>query len=143
MSPEPNEPAQDDRARLQIDELDLDSLGRGLDAIARELQEAATRLFGRALLDEQAAYTKGDNPHDTMSEFEVMAENAETLAAFRSTLRSMRKFRRDYDRWERLAAEYALARMNYSQREVAQELGVATSTINRWSQHPLPIEDYR
>lgn len=134
-------PQDDDRTTMQVDELDLDSIGRGLDAIAKELQEAAARLFGRAMLQDGVAYSK--HGHDTMSDFEVMSENGETQAAFRSTLRSMRKFRREYDRWERLTAEYALNRMRYSQRETAQELGVATSTINRWAQHPLPIEDYR
>jgi Trp operon repressor len=134
-------PQDDDRTMMQVDELDLDSIGRGLDALAKELQEAAARLFGRAMLQDGVSYSK--NLHEELSDFEVMSHNGETQAAFRSTLRSMRKFRREYDRWERLTAEYALTKMRYSQRETAQELGVATSTINRWAQHPLPIEDYR
>lgn len=139
--PDDSSTEEDGRARFQIDEVDLDGIGRGLDAIAKELQEAAARLFGRSMLEDGVTYFK--DPYEAMTDYEVMAENGETQAAFRSTLRSMRKFRREYDRWERLTAEYALTRMNYSQREAAKELGVATSTINRWSQSPLTIEEYR
>jgi len=52
-------------------------------------------------------------------------------------------YRRNYHHWERVIAEFALAKMNYTQRDTAQLLGVGLSTINRWAQNPLPLEDDR
>lgn len=56
--------------------------------------------------------------------------------ALRQTLIGLSQFRRSYDYWERLIAEYAL-KQGLSQRQAAGLLGVAVSTINRWAQHPL------
>lgn len=124
----------------QIDEVELRDIGRNLVELAERLRRAG------ALIEARQIAPLGPLYHDAngleMSDEEVAAENASTRVAFRDALNAMRDFRRGYNRWERLTAEYALTRMHYSQRDAANELGVAASTINRWAQHPLPIEDY-
>ncbi|PPG42852.1 hypothetical protein [Rathayibacter sp. AY2B5] len=124
----------------QIDEVELRDIGRNLVELAERLRRAG------ALIETRQIAPLGPLYHDAsgreMTDEEVTAENTSTRVAFRDALNAMRDFRRGYNRWERLTAEYALTRMNYSQRDAASELGVAASTINRWAQHPLPIEDY-
>ena len=65
----------------------------------------------------------------------------ELTTAVRRTLSGLGSFSREYADWERLAVEYALARRSFTQREVANLLGVGLSTVNRWAQHPLVDED--
>ncbi|QOD93522.1 hypothetical protein [Chryseoglobus sp. 28M-23] len=125
----------------QIDEVDLRAIGESLIELSDRLNAAGARISTRFLLDPSGEYMK--NEHEEMTPSEISDSNAQTRSQFRSVLRALRTFRREYDRWERLTAEFALTRMGYSQREAAQELGVAASTINRWAQHPLKIEDYR
>lgn len=134
-------PADDSQTDLQIDEIELRDIGINLEELAKRLHQAAERLKGRVLLDPSVNWAK--NEHEEMTDTEVAEENAETRGAFRDTLKAMRTFRREYDRWERLTTEFALTRLGYSQRDAARELGVATSTVNRWAQHPLRVEDYR
>lgn len=67
----------------------------------------------------------------------------EAKTALNKTLTGLRSFRREYDRWERVVAEYVMAKENYSQRDTAKLLGVGVSTINRWAQNPLKVQDYR
>jgi GrpB-like predicted nucleotidyltransferase (UPF0157 family) len=132
--------ARDDETGNQIDEVELSDLGRGLVEIAEDLQAAGAQLQGRSLLDANVSYTR--HGQDDMTELQIESENARTRAAFHDTLKALRNFRREYNRLERLSAEYALTRLGYSQRDAAQTMGVAASTINRWAQHPLQIEDY-
>jgi len=78
-----------------------------------------------------------------MTEREVEVEIADTRYAMRETLEGLRKFRRNYDYWERLIAEFALAKMGYTQRDVAKYLGISLTTVNRWAQNPLTIPGHR
>jgi hypothetical protein len=64
----------------------------------------------------------------------------EMTTAIRRTLSGLGSFRREYTEWERLTVEYALTRRGFTQREVANLLGVGLSTINRWAQNPLVHE---
>ena len=64
----------------------------------------------------------------------------ELTTAIRRTLSGLGSFRREYAEWERLSVEYALARRSFTQRDVANLLGVGLSTVNRWAQHPLVDE---
>jgi hypothetical protein len=127
----------------QIDEVTLRDIGNELVELSRRLRDAGERLEGKTILDESGSVLYAKNAFEEMTHEEVLEENAEARSAFRATLVSLRQFRREYERWERLTAEFALTKMNYSQREAASALGVAASTINRWAQHPLKIEDYR
>ncbi|WP_210507710.1 hypothetical protein [Naasia sp. SYSU D00057] len=61
----------------------------------------------------------------------------EMTTAIRRTLSGLGAFRKEYANWERLTVEYALSRRNFTQRDVAQLLGVGLTTVNRWAQHPL------
>lgn len=61
-------------------------------------------------------------------------------AAVRRTLAGLKSFRTEYNNWERLTVEYALNRRSFTQREVAQLLGVGLSTVNRWAQQPLTYD---
>lgn len=61
--------------------------------------------------------------------------------AMTRTLAGLRMFRGNYDYWERVAAEYALTRLGFTQRRTATLLGVGLSTINRWAQHRVATGD--
>lgn len=80
---------------------------------------------------------------EQIGDFELQEEiDREAREALRKTLTGLRSFRRDYDYWERIVAEYALTKWNYTQRDTAKLLGVGVSTINRWAQNPLKIQDF-
>ena len=136
------ESPREDATTYQVHEIDLDLIGEQLEVLGGQLAEAGKQLRGRALLPSISGTYVDDDGH-SMTDDEVQRANDETRQAFRSTLRAIRRFRREYDRWERLTAEFALSEMDYTQRDAAHELGVAASTINRWAQHPLRVEEYR
>lgn len=73
-------------------------------------------------------------------EEDIELANEEFESALRQTLMGLAQFRRSYEYWERLIAEFALKK-GLSQRQAAGYLGVAVSTINRWAQHPLPSDE--
>ena len=81
--------------------------------------------------------------HGDPDEHDVAEMNRAAKDDFRRALTALRSFRRDYYHWERVVAEYALTKMGYTQRDAAKALGVGLSTINRWAQHPIKIDDYR
>lgn len=139
--PEESAEPVDELPSRQLDEIEMRDLAEKLKELSAQLRAAGERIEGRFMYDSNVTYM--NNHWEEMSPEEVDDANARTRSEFRGMLRALRSFRREYDRWERLTAEYALEHMNYSQREAAQELGVAASTINRWAQHPLKIEDYR
>lgn len=103
----------------------------------------------RALSDQLTA-TSAHSARDKFRDLEKLVEfrgdqeDVELLdeahdTAVRQTLMGLAQFRRSYEYWERLIAEYAL-KSGLSQRQAAGYLGVAVSTINRWAQHPLNSE---
>jgi len=65
----------------------------------------------------------------------------QSISALRRTLANLGSFRKDYSNWERLIVEYALKHYSFTQRDVARLLGVGLSTVNRWAQNPLMVDD--
>lgn len=131
-----------DQPTYQIDEVELRDLGEHFVELGERL-----KLVGRLTEDQTVPVVDGTvryarNIHEDMTEEEVDEWAADVRRRVRGTLTGLRDFRRDYERWQRLTAEYVLTRLGYTQREAAELLGVAASTINRWAQHPLPIQDY-
>lgn len=131
-----------DDSNYQINEIELHDLGTHFVELGERL-----KLVGRLTEDQtvpitgrNVAYMK--NEHEEMSEDEVDQWVGDVRNRVRGTLTGLRDFRRDYERWQRLTAEFVLTKLGYTQREAAELLGVAASTINRWAQHPLRIEDY-
>lgn len=128
-----NEP-DDDAPILQVDELNFYEVGR-------TLQELAAQLRGVADLIDNGDLRRMYELAEKVGAIEAF-EDAEraTDERFQRTLTGLRSFRRNYDYWERVIAEYALTKQDMTQREVARFLGVSTATINRWAQHPVIIE---
>ena len=125
-----NEP-DDDAPILQVDELNFTDVGR-------TLQDLATQLRGVADIIDSAELRRLFAEAERLGVFEIY-EDAEKASneRFERTLTGLRSFRRNYDYWERVIAEFALTKQNMTQREVARLLVVSTVTINRWAQHPL------
>jgi DNA invertase Pin-like site-specific DNA recombinase len=131
-----NEP-DDNSPILQVDELNLYDVGR-------TIQELAAQLRGVADLIDNGEIRRSYQEAERIGAAEAF-EVADELATerFERTLTGLRSFRRNYDYWERVIAEYSLAKQGMTQREVARLLGVSTATINRWAQHPVAIEPKR
>ncbi|HEY8590055.1 MAG TPA: helix-turn-helix domain-containing protein [Naasia sp.] len=131
-----NEP-DDDAPILQVDELSFFDVGRTLQELATQLRGVADQIDNgdiRRLFEEAEEI-------GVPEAFEVADKRAKER--FERTLVGLRSFRRNYDYWERVIAEYALGKQGMTQREVARLLGVSTATINRWAQHPVLIEPKR
>lgn len=143
MSRTPGRPTHEPEgdATLKIDEVDLRDLGAKLIDLGERLEKLGRLTEAKHLLESGVTYAKND--FEEMTEREVALEIADAKFAMRETLKGLREFRREYDYWERVVAEFALNRMNYTQRDAALLLGVSVSTINRWAQNPLKIEDVR
>lgn len=124
----------DDAPILQVDELNFYEVGR-------TLQELAAQLRGVADLIDNGEIRQMYEVAERVGAVEAF-EDAEKEASlrFQRTLTGLRSFRRNYDYWERVIAEFALAKEKITQREVARLLGVSTATINRWAQHPVMID---
>ena len=129
--------SSDDSLELAVDGLQWSDVGIRLRELSEQLRAVAEYIDDTKLdEDGRQAYEYG---HDgAIAEYE-----AERERRFRRTLSGLGSYRRNYHHWERVIAEFALSKMNYTQRDTAQLLGVGLSTINRWAQNPLPIEDDR
>ncbi|MDQ1126236.1 DNA-binding NtrC family response regulator [Microbacterium sp. SORGH_AS 505] len=133
-APGPDEP------HLQVDEVERIDLADKLDELSEQLHRAAELMHNRersTQLHERALH--GDDP----DEYELLMLDAKSSDEFRRALTALRDFRRQYGHWERVIAEYTLQKMNYTQRDAAKYLGVGLSTINRWAQHPIQIDEER
>jgi DNA-binding NtrC family response regulator len=128
---------RDDGPELAVDGLQWRDVGIRLRELSEQLRAVADYVDDKVLEEEgRQAYEHGHA--GAIDEYE-----AETERRFRRTLSGLGTYRRNYHHWERVIAEFALAKMNYTQRDTAQLLGVGLSTINRWAQNPLPLEDER
>jgi Trp operon repressor len=127
----------DDAPILQVEELNFFDVGR-------TLQELAAQLRGVADLIDNGEVRRLFEQAEEIGVVEAY-EEADRVSneRFERTLTGLRSFRRNYDYWERVIAEYALTRQNMTQREVARLLGVSAATINRWAQHPVAVEPKR
>lgn len=126
--------------RLQLDEVDRIDLADKLRDLSEQLQRAAELVYNQ---QQAAALRQRYEVRDEPNEYEQLALDAQSAAEFRRALTTLREFRRQYGRWERVIAEYALGRMHYTQRDAAKYLGVGLSTVNRWAQHPVTVDEDR
>lgn len=140
MAETPESPEEDDDAPLlQVDESTLADVAREFADLGAQLARLSALLFNEGREHVNQMFLREGDPDD--EQLEQM--DRERRSDFRRALIAMRSFRRDYYYWERVVAEYALNKMGYTQRDTAKALGVGLSTINRWAQHPIKIEDYR
>jgi hypothetical protein len=129
-----------DEIFLQIDEVGRVELAEKLEDLSDQLRRAADLMYNSKQDDElRERYAHGAEP----DQYEQLAIDAKYSDDFRRALTTLRDFRRQYNRWERVIAEFALGKMAYSQRDAAKHLGVGVSTINRWAQHPLTVDEPR
>jgi transcriptional regulator with GAF, ATPase, and Fis domain len=129
-----------DDISYQVDEVERIDLADTLRELSEQLQRAADLMHNRQQHTELSErHAHGAEP----DEYEQLALEAKSADEFRRALTTLREFRRQYGRWERVIAEYALGKMNYTQRDAAKYLGVGVSTINRWAQHPLTVDEHR
>lgn len=113
-----------------VDVLSISDLGEQLRSLADQLAAVSKQTEPKKFRDlERAWEIRGDREDGTQLDEAYSS-------AIRQTLIGLAQFRRSYDYWERLIAEYALNK-GFSQRQAAGYLGVAVSTINRWAQHPI------
>ena len=112
----------------------FEQLGHDLENASKSLRVRPARQLQLDAMEAQGV-DFSDLPEDGVA---FARERAEDL---RRALLALGSFRREYSRWERLLTEYALTRENLTQRDAAKLLGVGLSTVNRWAQHPLRVED--
>ena len=135
-SPEETGEAQ---ALLARDEVTFDLLGDLINDLAAQLNDVGNRAQAQELKRDIAEVHRNEvMDHDVDDEL-----NQRMDAALIRALSGLKQFRRNYEYWERAIAEYALKPRGLSQRDVARYLGVAGSTINRWSQNPLEAQEAR
>lgn len=140
MAESPEVPVEDDDAPLlQVEESTPADMAREFADLGAQLARLSDLLHneGREHVN-RMIHEHGDPDEDELEQMDRA-----TRDDFRRALTALRSFRRDYYHWERVVAEYALTKMGYTQRDAAKALGVGLSTINRWAQHPIKIEDYR
>lgn len=129
--------SENDDAVYAAEGFRYNDVGMHLRTLSEQLGRIADLIEDKKLAREgQLAYEHG---HE-----EAIAEHeAELDKRFRQTLAGLGAYRRQYNFWERVIVEFALDKMNYTQRDAAQLLGVGLSTVNRWAQNPLTLDDYR
>lgn len=128
---------EDENAELQVDEVNFFDVGAHLVQLAEQLQ-AVGQLVNSPRIHQLSRELEEHGQEETELDL-----RSESKAALNRTLTGLRSFRREYDRWERVVAEYVMAKENYNQRDTAKLLGVGVSTVNRWAQNPLKVQDYR
>lgn len=122
---------------LQVDELGLFEIGQRLIELGEQLKTVGKHTDDPKLREAvRAANEIGDD--DLAAETEQRVHES-----LRRTLTGLREFRRSYDYWERVIAEYMLSKRGFTQRDAAHLLGVSTATINRWAQHPVEVPTLR
>lgn len=125
----------DDNAERQVEEVNFFDVGERLVELGEELRRVG-QLVGSDRIRQLEQDLQRYGLEETQRELE-----AESQSALRKTLTGLRSFRREYERWERVVAEYVMTKQNYTQRDTAKLLGVGVSTINRWAQNPLKVRD--
>jgi DNA-binding NtrC family response regulator len=133
----PTEPPEDEQM-LAADEVSLAEIGRVMKDMALQLERIADGTETAKMRD-----INDKNLHVGIDQYDEAEYEGEVSSVVATTLRSLKSFRRNYDYWERAIAEYALREMKFTQRDTARMLGVGVSTINRWAQNPLEVQNYR
>lgn len=122
---------------LARDEVTFDQLGSLIEDLAAQLHEVGKRAEASELKRDIEEIRKNDVMDDDVHDELNQRMDATLIRA----LSGLKQFRRNYEYWERAIAEYALKHRGLSQRDAARYLGVAGSTINRWSQNPLQAQN--
>jgi DNA-binding NtrC family response regulator len=133
----PTEPPEDEQM-LAADEVSLAEIRRVMKDMALQLERIADGTETAKMRD-----ISDKNLHVGIDQYDEAEYEGEVSSVVATTLRSLKSFRRNYDYWERAIAEYALREMKFTQRDTARMLGVGVSTINRWAQNPLEVQNYR
>lgn len=136
MSRTPGRPSErpSDEPELRVDQMYTMDVGRQLAELAQRLAAAATHTNSPELRKRVREVAE-------IQDDELDAELEDDMTeGLRRTLTAMHEFRKSYDYWERVIAEFSLKR-GMTQRQVAGLLGVSTATINRWAQHPVTVTD--
>lgn len=135
-----NEP--DPQDELAVSSIELSDIGQTLIELGKQLIAAGqlTENMRSQPAGIQEAYDYGTSEQAEAVHDAHYRAQQDALAR---TLTSMNAFRRGYERWERLAVEYGLTRLEFTQRRTATLLGVGLSTVNRWNQNPLPADPER
>jgi hypothetical protein len=126
----------DDETDRALSEVELADIGQTLVTLGQQLIA-----IGKAAHDVREQPDDIERARNELDHWEFEAyldkHHQSRQDAIVRTLTGMNSFRRSYSHWERLTVEYALDRMNFTQRRVSTLLGVALGTVNRWAQHPL------
>jgi len=131
-----------DQAALPGVDEDLAVEGLRYIDVGYRLRELAEQLSAVAdLIDDPKLHEAGQKAYEHGHEAAIAEHDTELDRRFRRTMSGLGAYRRNYHHWERVIAEFALTQMNYTQRDTAQLLGVGLSTINRWAQNPVKLED--
>lgn len=131
--------APDQQDNLAVSAIELSDIGQTLVELGKQLIAAGelTADVRREPVGSREVHEYG-TAHD-VEELHDAHYRAQQDALAR-TLTGLNTFRRGYEHWERLAVEYGLTRLAFTQRPTATLLGVGLSTVNRWNQNPLPAE---
>ena len=121
----------------QVDQVDLPDIGKMMTELGAQLRDAGTRVSD---LPGSPYYVQPDGT-PLLSPNEQEEWGLLTDGALRALMVSLRRFRRSYDYWERVTAEFAMKRRHLSQRETAKLLGIGVATTNRWAQEPVGFSD--
>lgn len=126
----------EDEAMLAVEDIELRDIGQSLMDLGEQL-----RKVGAFTEKKQSWDPRRQELEDDLDEYDRLAleskRSDEVRDAMTKTLTGLRMFRGNYDYWERVSAEFALTRLNFTQRRTATLLGVGLSTINRWAQNPV------
>jgi hypothetical protein len=129
----------DDEAMRAVEGLELRDIGQSFIELGEQL-----KMIG-GLTEKQRFDLQREAYESSLHGFELeqaeLDRQDEVRDAMTKTLTGLRMFRGNYDYWERVAAEYALDKLNFTQRRTATLLGVGLSTINRWAQNPVATEE--
>lgn len=137
MSRKPGEPTVEPEAWevLQVDEIELRNIGDSFVRIADDLR-AAGELIKSAPIKPTGVDPKSGN-ETIFTEEDVAKWGNDSTYQAEELLTALKKVRRNWAYWERVAAEYAMKELGMTQRRVAAALGVSTATVNKWSQNPV------
>lgn len=126
----------DDEGMLATDGLMLSDIGQSLVELGEQLSKVGALTDKRERWNAAAEFYGPEL--DEVERIQAESDRADEIhAAMTKTLAGLRMFRGNYEYWERVAAEYALGHLKFTQRRTATLLGVGLSTINRWAQHPV------
>lgn len=135
-APGRNTDSPKDAEYLAPPEADIRDITRAFIGIANSLENAAKLAES---LNPSAHVDRGGISVQMISELnsEAWAEAEEAAEVMMKAIRSARS---NFDYWERVAAQYALEDLGFTQRRTAALLGIGVNTVNRWANHPVATQ---